>query len=139
MRFSSDAAWALGLLLTVDLSCDAFVPAPKVPFMGAKMYSQPVDGQIGLKMSMSEELGIPCDDECALESYPNMPASVHPGVLSGQSLKDLIQHAKTNGEENCKRVGELPFHCSPAKVALPLVTITVVSAILFLSCSPYWV
>jgi len=46
---------------------------------------------------MSEELGIPCEDECANPGYPNLPDSVHPGVLSGQAQVDLLNHAKENG------------------------------------------
>jgi fructose-bisphosphate aldolase, class II len=46
---------------------------------------------------MAEELGIPCLEECAISKYPNLPESIHPGVLSGQALKDLLQHAKENG------------------------------------------
>ena len=46
---------------------------------------------------MAEEWGIPCEDECGLPSYPKMPASVHPGVVTGQALTDLINHAKENG------------------------------------------
>mmetsp|Transcript_61526 Transcript_61526/g.70689 ORF Transcript_61526/g.70689 Transcript_61526/m.70689 type:complete len:439 (-) Transcript_61526:224-1540(-) len=46
---------------------------------------------------MSNEVGIPCTNECALESYPSLPASIHPGVLSGQAMMDLLQHAKDNG------------------------------------------
>jgi len=42
-------------------------------------------------------MGIPCKEECALESFPNLPESVHPGVLSGQAMMDLLQHAKNNG------------------------------------------
>ena len=50
----------------------------------------------------AQELGIPCEDECAIEKYPNLPASVHPGVLSGQAQMDLLQHAKDNGKkESC--------------------------------------
>jgi len=45
----------------------------------------------------SEEMGIPCVGECALESYPNMPASVHPGVVTGQALDDLLKDAKEKG------------------------------------------
>eukprot|EP00931_Biecheleriopsis_adriatica_P052776 TRINITY_DN3076_c0_g1_i2.p1 TRINITY_DN3076_c0_g1~~TRINITY_DN3076_c0_g1_i2.p1 ORF type:complete len:476 (+),score=98.40 TRINITY_DN3076_c0_g1_i2:48-1475(+) len=30
-------------------------------------------------------------------SFPKLPPSVHPGVLSGQSLRDLLDHAKENG------------------------------------------
>merc|ERR1712087_796413 len=35
--------------------------------------------------------------ECALSSYPNLPESVHPGVVTGQALVDLLNHAKENG------------------------------------------
>lgn len=50
------------------------------------------------KGGSSAELGLPCEDECALESFPNLPPSVHPGVLSGQAQVDLLKHAKENGE-----------------------------------------
>jgi len=46
---------------------------------------------------MSDDIGIPCEDECAIEKYPNLPASVHPGVLSGKPMMDLLEHAKENG------------------------------------------
>lgn len=46
---------------------------------------------------MSDDVGIPCEDECALESFPNLPESVHPGVLSGKAMMDLLKHAKENG------------------------------------------
>ena len=49
------------------------------------------------KGGASAELGLPCVDECALESFPNLPPSVHPGVLSGQAQIDLLNHAKENG------------------------------------------
>lgn len=48
-------------------------------------------------MGISDELDIPCAEDCAMDSYPNMPASVHPGVLSGQAMLDLLDHAKENG------------------------------------------
>ena len=54
-------------------------------------------GKTGLSEKMSDELDIPCDDECAMISYPNLPESVHPGVLSGQAMVDLLEHAKENG------------------------------------------
>jgi fructose-bisphosphate aldolase class II len=50
-----------------------------------------------LKKGMSDDIGIPCEDECALEKFPNLPDSVHPGVLSGQAMMDLLNHAKENG------------------------------------------
>jgi fructose-bisphosphate aldolase class II len=47
--------------------------------------------------TMADELDIPCEDDCAIESYPNLPSSVHPGVNTGQAMVDLLQHAKENG------------------------------------------
>ena len=41
--------------------------------------------------------GIPCVGECALGSYPNLPESVHPGVVTGQALVDLLNDAKEKG------------------------------------------
>jgi len=46
---------------------------------------------------MSDELGNPCLDECALDQYPKLPPSVHPGVVTGQAMLDLLNHAKENG------------------------------------------
>jgi hypothetical protein len=46
---------------------------------------------------MSGDVGIPCEAECAIEKYPNLPESIHPGVLSGQAMMDLLRHAKDNG------------------------------------------
>merc|ERR1719287_458666 len=40
---------------------------------------------------------MPCVGECALPSFPKMPASVHPGVVTGQALVDLLDHAKAKG------------------------------------------
>lgn len=54
---------------------------------------------VTLKGGMSSDVGIPCEDECALESFPNLPDSIHPGVLSGQAMMDLLQHAKDNGKD----------------------------------------
>ncbi len=61
-----------------------------------------VGGVTTLHEKMAEELGTPCEDECALESFPNLPPSVHPGVVTGQAMIDLLDHAKENGEYNCK-------------------------------------
>jgi len=46
---------------------------------------------------ISEELDTPCEDDCAIRSYPNLPESVHPGVVTGQAMIDLLDHAKENG------------------------------------------
>ena len=51
-----------------------------------------------LSEKMAEELGTPCEDECAMDCYPNMPSSVHPGVNTGQAMIDLLNHAKENGK-----------------------------------------
>lgn len=48
--------------------------------------------------NVAEDFNIPCSDECAMESYPNLPDTIHPGVVSGQALVDLLDHAKTNGK-----------------------------------------
>jgi fructose-bisphosphate aldolase class II len=48
--------------------------------------------------NMAEDVGIPCEEECALDCFPNLPPSIHPGVLSGQAMMDLLDHAKANGE-----------------------------------------
>lgn len=46
---------------------------------------------------MASELGIPCAEECALPKFPNLPDTIHPGVLSGKAQVDLYKHAKENG------------------------------------------
>ena len=53
------------------------------------------------KGGSSVDLGTPCEDECAIEKFPNLPDSIHPGVLSGQAQIDLLTHAKENGEFKC--------------------------------------
>merc|ERR1719387_101824 len=45
----------------------------------------------------SDEMGIPCIGDCALNAYPNLPESVHPGVVTGQALTDLLDDAKAKG------------------------------------------
>lgn len=51
-----------------------------------------------LSMSkMSDELGIPCVDDCAITKFPKLPPSVHPGVVTGQAMIDLLNHAKEHG------------------------------------------
>lgn len=53
---------------------------------------------VSVRDKIAEELDLPCEEECALDSYPNMPPSVHPGVVTGQALVDLLEDAKTRGE-----------------------------------------
>jgi len=52
---------------------------------------------VALREKIAEELSLPCGQDCAVPSYPNLPESVHPGVLSGQAMVDLLNHAKENG------------------------------------------
>ena len=89
--------------MRISFACNAISAYLLVSGVGA-FVSTPNFGHITtkttLKGQVSEELGLPCEDECALESYPNMPESVHPGVLSGKSLQDLIEHARENGRLN---------------------------------------
>jgi fructose-bisphosphate aldolase, class II len=70
------------ILLTVD----AFVPMGQRPRSSFSIFN------------IADEFGIPCEEECAIERYPNLPESVHPGVLSGKALLDLLNHAKENGK-----------------------------------------
>jgi len=44
--------------------------------------------------TVADDLGIP---EPKVASYPKLPASVHPGVNTGQAMVDLLNHAKENG------------------------------------------
>ncbi len=65
--------------------CAAFVPAAL----------RPSETSLKGKVGISAELDLPFDQ---LETFPNLPDSVHPGVLSGQATVDLLNHAKENGE-----------------------------------------
>lgn len=76
------------LALSMLASAQAFVPSSPA---GRTMSNvKPLN-------KIADDVGIPCEDECALESFPNLPPSVHPGVLSGQAMMDLLEHAKANG------------------------------------------
>ena len=68
--------------------CAAFVPASH----SSRSSSTGLRDGLG-----GPDLGLPCADECEIK-YPNLPDSIHPGVLSGQSQLDLLNHAKENGE-----------------------------------------
>lgn len=82
-------------LLLLASSVQGFV-SPSVSRAATLLHETASDVK-GKEGGMSGDLGIPCDDECALSCYPNLPESVHPGVLSGQAQLDLLQHAKENG------------------------------------------
>jgi hypothetical protein len=92
-------------LLTVA-NCAAFAPAVRAPpsttaaTQAASASALFSTKQVQTKRregGVADELGIPCEGECEISRYPNLPDSVHPGVLSGQALIDLLQDAKTKG------------------------------------------
>lgn len=91
-----------------SMSASAFVAPSHAPvaFTRSSDVAAKAAATSALK-SMSDELDIPCDDDCALDNYPSLPESVHPGVLSGQAMVDLLDHAKANGACACLR--QLPL------------------------------
>ena len=66
--------------------------APAVPPTGAARARG-----MAVSMSVSDDLGIPCEGDCDLTTYPKMPATVHPGVVTGKAMIDLLNHAKAEG------------------------------------------
>jgi fructose-bisphosphate aldolase class II len=85
MKFSA-ALFAASIVL--GSGADAFTAGVK---RSARVSS------VSLRETISAELGTPCEDDCAIDKFPNLPASVHPGVVTGQALRDLLEHAKENG------------------------------------------
>jgi len=61
---------------------------------GLAMTGRPVTVRMG---TASDEMGIPCVGECAIGAYPNLPESVHPGVVTGSAMVDLLEDAKAKG------------------------------------------
>ena len=88
-------------LLLLASTTEAFLRPLTIRAGATPLFQSTETAQAGKAGGVSGELGIPCEDECAMMSYPNLPASVHPGVLSGQAMMDLLQHAKENGK--CQR------------------------------------
>jgi fructose-bisphosphate aldolase, class II len=89
--------------------CAAFAPAVRAPSTtaavaqaasstGALFSTKQVDAK-RREGGVAGELGLPCEGECEISRYPNLPDSVHPGVLSGKALIDLLQDAKTKGTQ----------------------------------------
>jgi fructose-bisphosphate aldolase class II len=92
----------VGLIVLVASACEAFTlsnPAFESSRAATRLLAEveTTPSKAGQTGRTTEELGIPCEDECALSCYPNLPESVHPGVLSGQAQLDLLRHAKENG------------------------------------------
>jgi hypothetical protein len=99
MRFSAIASL---IVLVQTQSSVAFVPSSLASVgrtqqtsLSASVDTEKKEKKIG---GSSVELGIPCEDECALVKFPKLPDSIYPGVLSGQAQIDLLNHAKENGE-----------------------------------------
>lgn len=98
-------------LLAVSLACMASFAMSFAPSVGMARPSQRVSIQQRLRPApatarrslcaspkmetFASEMGLPN----VLEKFPKMPLSVHPGVLSGQALIDILEHAKTQGKE----------------------------------------
>jgi len=89
MRFTE----TLSLLIAATATANAFVLPQTVPL--AFRASKSASGSA--VNSVTEEFDLPCDDDCAIDRYPNLPDSIHPGVLTGQAMVDLLNHAKENG------------------------------------------
>jgi hypothetical protein len=98
------AASILTAFVAGTISANAFVATHRAPTALAFQGKSPSSSvnvnekHSNALKSMADELDIPCEDDCAIESYPNLPASVHPGVNTGQAMIDLLNHAKENGE-----------------------------------------
>jgi uncharacterized protein (UPF0147 family) len=73
-------------LASLFICTEAFAPASRPATVVSKLNQ------------VSDDMGLPCIEECAIDSYPNMPESVHPGVVTGQAMLDLLDHAKENGK-----------------------------------------
>jgi fructose-bisphosphate aldolase class II len=85
--------------------CAAFAPAfVRTSRASGSCAARSATPQVDTKRregGVADELGIPCEGECTISKYPNLPESVHPGVLSGRALMDLLQDAKAKG--TCQR------------------------------------
>ena len=98
MKLCASLTMAVATIAIASKNVRAFSVALNKAFVPVK---SSLNSNVG---GMSDELGIPCEEECALEAYPNLPATVHPGVLSGQAMLDLLEDAKTKGESFFKKM-----------------------------------
>jgi len=91
---------AIGILRLESYTTLAFVPSTCSSSTSWKKTSTKTTSHHGVALRgsgrMSDDIGVPCEEECALDSFPNMPLSVNPGVVTGQALLDLLNHAKEN-------------------------------------------
>jgi len=88
-------ATASSLVLLASYGTNAFVTPTKgvVGKFGVNNVASKSDLAMG---TMADELGLPCTD---IPAFPKLPASVHPGVLSGQAMMDLLADAKEKGKK----------------------------------------
>ncbi len=84
------------------ISANAFVAPHKAQSVAFSSKSTTTSTSVSTSSSalktMADDYDIPCEDDCALESYPKLPDTVHPGVNTGQAMLDLLQHAKDQGK-----------------------------------------
>lgn len=82
--------FAAATYLAIIVGCtNAFVAPTKSAFGVSSK-----NGALNMGL-ISEELDLP---PASPKTYPNLPESVHPGVLSGQAMMDLLADAKEKGE-----------------------------------------
>ena len=95
-------------LTTLSFAGAAALSASAVPCHHVASSVKPAAGLYSVQMSAAEEMGIPCIGECALNAYPKLPESVHPGVVTGQALVDLLADAKEKGVPEALLLRKLP-------------------------------
>jgi fructose-bisphosphate aldolase class II len=86
----------VALLFLASSSVEGFV-LPSASRAATLLRETVADAKVNKAGGVSSELGTPCEEDCAVTSYPNLPKSIYPGVLSGQAQLDLLNHAKENG------------------------------------------
>lgn len=83
------AAFYTAVVMLTPFLASSFL-MPKAPFMTRSALPQ------APPLSVTEEFGVPKARD-ARYVYPNLPDSIHPGVVTGKALVDLLDHAKANG------------------------------------------
>jgi hypothetical protein len=69
----------------------AFASSHVAAFVPSSFGIAPRQASVQKVGGMSDDLGVPCEDECAIDRYEGLPDSIHPGVLSGQAMMDLLK------------------------------------------------
>lgn len=83
------------LCATALFSVQGYTPSASVapPLGASRSATQLLRMSEGDAKSFSEDIGIPCEGDCEAV-YSKLPASVKPGVVTGQALVDLLDYAK---------------------------------------------